>query len=108
MTSITDPRNTPYMELVNDLEAEGFAVRLDKVRGDVARVRVERHTGRTFYDYRETTESTAGYSTAVLRAWHKVQDAKADGEIGNLLEESIYRTVNGQELHQVARDGGQF
>lgn len=72
---------TPVEQLLAELEAEYYWVRCDTMPDGRARVRIERHSGRTFHDYRSTTTSAAGMATAVRRAYLKVQEADRAGEI---------------------------
>lgn len=73
MSNLAD--NRPYPDLVAELIAEGFGVKLDITTAHAYRVRVSLKAGGKVV-YNEHTTSTAGYATSVLRAWSKVQEAR--------------------------------
>jgi aspartokinase len=69
------------LDELNELADMGCEVRLDQTTAHAYRVRVELHTGRTFYDYRATTTATSSMTTAVRRAVRKFHEARLAGEI---------------------------
>jgi len=79
----------PVEQLLAKLEAEHYLVRRDTLPDGRARVRIERHSGRTFHDYRATTTSTAGMETAIRRAYRKLRDAEAVGEVNAIRCEDL-------------------
>jgi len=76
LSTVADPG-----DLLDEMRAAGFTVRKDQTSDGRYRVRVERHSGRTFHDYRATTRSASSMNAAIRAAYRKWQAALDAGEI---------------------------
>lgn len=81
--------NLSVEQLLAELEAERYLVRRDMLPDGRARVRIERHSGRTFHDYRATTTSTSGMNTAIRRAYQKLRDAESAGAVDEIRDPDL-------------------